>query len=322
MSIFSEVINDMRGLYPDLKLDPSGKFATHSITTTHDLVLYEDKNPEDWETIEKETGNVVLAKDAKARPKLIIAEVADAFKKAQKRIEEGHKDPIENLKAGGFDISNETVIEGDVVQDTKEEDTEQEILSDEDKLAMLNEIMDGDMPPKRDVRKAESKKHTRAYQENTGYTTDIAPANLPAPVGVGGIVRPAVSAAEALAAWREFQELKHAILSRSDIKKIQGKDFVVKSGWRKFATFYNLTDMIVEENKEVIGNGDFLWKMKVVCTAPNGRQTEGVAICASTEKKFSHPEHDVYTTCHTRAKNRAISDMIAAGEISAEEMEA
>ncbi len=62
--------------------------------------------------------------------------------------------------------------------------------------------------------------------------------------------------------------------------------------------------------------------MKVVCTAPNGRQTEGVAICTSTEKKFAHPEHDVYTTCHTRAKNRAISDMIAAGEVSAEEMEA
>jgi len=144
---------------------------------------------------------------------------------------------------------------------------------------------------------------------------------LPAPVGIGGIVRPAVTASEALAAWREFQQLKKCILSKSDIQRIQGKDFIVKSGWRKFATFYNLTDRIVEESKEDIPNG-YLWKIKVVCTAPNGRQTEGVGICASTERKFSHPEHDIYSTAHTRSKNRAISDMIAAGEVSYEEVAA
>ena len=31
-------------------------------------------------------------------------------------------------------------------------------------------------------------------------------------------------------------------------------------------------------------------------------------------------EHDVYATAHTRAKNRAISDLVGGGEVSAEEM--
>jgi len=158
--------------------------------------------------------------------------------------------------------------------------------------------------------------------EKINYDDGLVAETLPAPMGMSGIVRPAVSAQQALAAWKEFQELKKYIIEPSDIQMINGKNHVKKSGWRKFATFYNLTDKIVEETRQDLGNGAFSWKIKVVCRAPNGRETEGVAICVSTEKKFAHPEHDVYTTCHTRAKNRCISDMIAAGEVSAEEMEA
>ena len=72
------------------------------------------------------------------------------------------------------------------------------------------------------------------------------------------------------------------------------------------------------------------------CTAPNGRSTVGVGICSIYDKisnkdmsqpsnfmlrqRFSNAEHDIPSTAHTRAKNRAISDMIGAGEVSAEEM--
>jgi len=143
---------------------------------------------------------------------------------------------------------------------------------------------------------------------------------LPPAQGIGGIVRPAVSAREALAAWKEFQALKKMILEKSDLQRIGNKDFIKKSGWRKFATFYNLTDRITEETQVKSGSG-YYWKIKVVCIAPNGRTVEGVGICSSTERKFSHPEHDIYATAHTRAKNRATSDMIAAGEVSAEEVQ-
>ena len=135
------------------------------------------------------------------------------------------------------------------------------------------------------------------------------------------IVRPAVSAQQAIAAWNEFQDLKRAILQPSDVKKIQGKDFMVKSAWRKFATFFNLNDKIVEETQTPHQDGQgWTWKIKVICTAPNGRFTEGVGICSTSERTFAHLEHDTYATAHTRAKNRAISDMVAAGEVSAEEV--
>ena len=134
------------------------------------------------------------------------------------------------------------------------------------------------------------------------------------------IVRPAISAQAAIAAWQEFQSLKTAILDKTDIMVIQGNNYTKKAGWRKFATFYNLTDKITEEKRITTENGEFIWKIKVDCTAPNGRTTEGVAMCSSGEKSGKRIEHDTYSTAHTRAKNRAISDMIAAGEVSAEEM--
>lgn len=135
------------------------------------------------------------------------------------------------------------------------------------------------------------------------------------------IVRPAVSAVQAIEAWKEFQDLQKAILEPSDIQKIQGKDFKKKSAWRKFAAFFNLNDKIVEETQTPHADGQgWTWKIKVICTAPNGRFTEGVGMCSTAERSFSHLEHDTYSTAHTRAKNRAISDMVAAGEVSAEEV--
>ena len=248
--------------------------------------------------------------------KVPLTNAKDARKLSKQYNDECEKVALE-LKGVNSESSEPETVETEVVDDV------------EAKKKILEALENGDIR-KPDQKPASGRIRTKradtVYNEenSTAYngSANIEPVNLPAPAGIGGIVRPAVSAAEALAAWREFQELKHAILSKSDVKKIQGKDFVVKSGWRKFATFYNLTDVIVDEQRQDLTNGEFLWKMKVVCTAPNGRKTEGVAICTSTEKKFSHPEHDVYTTCHTRAKNRAISDMIAAGEVSAEEMEA
>jgi len=141
------------------------------------------------------------------------------------------------------------------------------------------------------------------------------------PQSITGIVRPAVTAGEAATAWNEYIEMRKVILHQSDFQKIQDKDFIKKSGWRKFATFYNLTDTIEEEKRIKCNDGSFIWKIKVICTAPNGRQTEGVSMCSSKEKSGARIEHDVYSTAHTRAKNRAISDMIAAGEVSAEEVQ-
>ena len=93
------------------------------------------------------------------------------------------------------------------------------------------------------------------------------------------------------------------------------------------------------------GDGQIITaRYKVKAILPNGRSTIGVGVCSIYDKirytatkkydadketpsnfelrgRFSNAEHDVPSTAHTRAKNRAISDLIGAGETSAEELE-
>lgn len=135
------------------------------------------------------------------------------------------------------------------------------------------------------------------------------------------IVKPSIRTQDAMADLRSFEELKSKLLTEKDYQIISGKNFIKKSGWRKLALVFNISDQIVESTRAVRENGSFVWNFRVRATAPNGRFTEAVGACDSLERKFAHPEHDVYATAHTRSKSRAISDLIGAGEISAEEMD-
>lgn len=135
------------------------------------------------------------------------------------------------------------------------------------------------------------------------------------------IVRPLVTTEQAVEQWRLFEELKQSLLTDDDYATIQKKPYVKKSGFRKIAVFFGLSDSIISEDRVDRENGTFFWRIKVQAAAPNGRTSIGVGICDSQERKFSHVEHDVYATAHTRAKNRAISDMVAGGLVSAEELD-
>jgi hypothetical protein len=134
------------------------------------------------------------------------------------------------------------------------------------------------------------------------------------------IVKPIVKIQDALNDLRSFEQMKSRLLSRQDYQPIQGKNFIKKSGWRKLALVFNISDEVVHSSRETRADGSFVWTFRVRATAPNGRYTESVASCDSKERKFSHLEHDVLATAQTRAKSRAISDLIGAGEISAEEL--
>ena len=136
-----------------------------------------------------------------------------------------------------------------------------------------------------------------------------------------GIVRALVSPEKALSEYETFQKLKSRLLSKEDYQPIGDKTFIKKSGWRKLALVFNVSDSIVEEKKDTREDGSFVFTFKVRATAPNGRYSEAVGSCDSSERKFSKLEHDVRATAHTRAKSRAISDLIGAGEVSAEELE-
>lgn len=134
-------------------------------------------------------------------------------------------------------------------------------------------------------------------------------------------VKPLVTVQEAISQWQTFEDLKQSLLVSDDYAIIQSKPYVKKSGFRKIAVFFGLSDEINHEERHDREDGSFYWRIKVKAIAPNNRTSIGVGICDSTERRFNHVEHDVYATAHTRAKNRAISDMVAGGIVSAEEMQ-
>jgi hypothetical protein len=138
----------------------------------------------------------------------------------------------------------------------------------------------------------------------------------------GGFIQPAMDPEAAKQYMQKFQQLKAALLSKEDYAEIAGKSYVKRSGYRKFALAFNISDEITKEEKAEPAPGVVVWTIHVKATAPNGRFAVGVAKCASSERKFAHQDHDVYAIAHTRAKNRAISDLIGSGEVSAEEMQA
>lgn len=148
----------------------------------------------------------------------------------------------------------------------------------------------------------------------------------------------------AKAYMNNYQEAIQAMLTPEDYQTIAKKDFKKKSAWRKLATAFRISDKIVDEELEFDDTNQIIRaRYRVRCTLPNGRSAEGVGVCSIFDKirynptqkydadtetpsnfelrgRFSNAEHDVPSTAHSRAKNRAISDLIGAGEVSAEEM--
>jgi len=150
------------------------------------------------------------------------------------------------------------------------------------------------------------------------------------------IVMPAVTPAEAQEAWKAYEALKSSIVDRkTDIQVIQGKEFLKKSYWRKVATFFNLTVEVVNETHEQIGK-TVVWHFTCKAVAPNGRSSVGVGSCDAYEKAIKGEDgvyrdrwnklavanslHNIRSTVETRAFNRAVSNLVGGGEVSADEV--
>lgn len=131
-----------------------------------------------------------------------------------------------------------------------------------------------------------------------------------------------------------FRELCESILGSEDVIGIPGQPggFVKRSGWSKLATFYSVTTTILHQEVE---RGD--WRdvedvpvrarAVVRAASVKGRHADGDGACAITEPRFKHSngrqkiEHDLPATAVTRATNRAISNLIGFGSVSAEEVD-
>jgi hypothetical protein len=123
-----------------------------------------------------------------------------------------------------------------------------------------------------------------------------------------------------------YQAGLNAVLDESDIQSFTDRrggrhKFVKRSGWRKIALWCDLSleNRGVEVDRDV--NGKPL-RARVVAraSAPNGRYADGEGACDMGERP-NMSEHDMLATAATRAFNRAISNLVGLGAVSAEEMD-
>ena len=153
---------------------------------------------------------------------------------------------------------------------------------------------------------------------NTTNSPAVVLAKIKPPVSL--LIRPVASISDIVNAWQDYQSLKAKLLDESDYQMIQGKNCIKKSGWRKIQTAFSISDELMSEIRKDYKDY-FVYEVTVKTTAPNGRYAFGIGSCASNERKFAHIEHDTRSTAHTRAKNRAIADLVGGGDVSAEEMD-
>lgn len=138
-----------------------------------------------------------------------------------------------------------------------------------------------------------------------------------------------MEATDVVAGMKAYQELLPQLLTETDYQAAEaGKRFVKKSGFRKIARAFNLSVTIEQLHVERDEQGR---PMRAECvaraTAPNGQVQDGDGYCSADEfigrrADSVKIENDLRTTATTRAKNRAISDLVGMGEVSAEEIDA
>ena len=141
----------------------------------------------------------------------------------------------------------------------------------------------------------------------------------------------------AIEQWDAYQRLCKGLLNDNDYQEIIVKEkdengnyvkvkrhFKKKSAWQKLSRAFNVDTSIVDREIERTKMGrvrDAYFCVRA--SLPNGRSVESDALCSRSEKgKDKVSDHTIMSTAKTRATNRAIAELIGAGEVSAEEMSA
>lgn len=154
------------------------------------------------------------------------------------------------------------------------------------------------------------------------------------------VIVPELDGDRALQLWKQYQDIINKVCEDSDYQLIQGKKFRKKSGWRKIAAFMGISVDIVESTHETIGK-TFAWHFTCKAIhAKSGRYAIGTGSCDAFEKaklmegkymiynrfnrvwEEAQPNsiHNIRTTAETRAFNRAVSNLVGGGELSADEI--
>jgi len=141
------------------------------------------------------------------------------------------------------------------------------------------------------------------------------------------MIMPAGTVEQALQAFQQYQELKNRLGTAEDFQAIKTKEGVKhhpkKSFVRKVQRFFNVSCEIIQDEPLYDKNGKIIaWlaKARAIHTATGAFQ-EADGSCGFEEKhEKQRTIHNIRAHAITRAKNRAILDLVGFGEVSAEEI--
>ncbi len=137
------------------------------------------------------------------------------------------------------------------------------------------------------------------------------------------LITPVADVDEVLRAFAQYQELKEKIAGPEDMVRIGNKMHPTKSFVRKVQKLFNLSCEIVSDEPIRVGEEIIGWATVVRATyLPTGAFQDGDGACELEEKTKKNQKtiHNVRAHAMTRAKNRAVLDLVGFGEVSADEI--
>jgi hypothetical protein len=136
------------------------------------------------------------------------------------------------------------------------------------------------------------------------------------------VLIPVASPDDLVAAMHNYQVIMRKLLDATDYYQAgDGVARIRKSGWRKLALAFGLSDEILDEKRLVDPNDPthIIYRTTVRVWSRSGRSVQAVGSADSRERDWAHLEHDLRALAHTRAKSRAIADILGSAELIAEE---
>lgn len=138
---------------------------------------------------------------------------------------------------------------------------------------------------------------------------------------IAGLNPTALQHQQALAA--AYDAACAALVGPNDVQKDGGRSFKKKSAWRKLARHFGISvDCELADTRVDFTADGFIAYARAKASAPWGQSWADVGACSSDEAtgKRTITYADAIATAMTRASNRAVSNLIAMGEVSAEEI--
>ncbi len=204
-------------------------------------------------------------------------------------------------------------------------------------------VKDSLTPETQPEQEEETKMEQNTTEETTAIVPTVASTSIQTTELQQGFLTAAVTLDDAIAAFDMYGIAKTRLLGDADIMYIGAggtpvkKDalnatpYIKKSGWRKMARFFGLSVDIVGKEKiwteDVKGEKYYIWAYQIKVSHQCGAYVISEGVCSSRDKFFTKggraeaDEKNVMLKAQTVGINRGISDLLGAGEVSAEEMD-